>query len=85
MKTAFLPTHHLTYYTVATLGDLLRRHGLAIAFTATEGMDLIDYIWWQREMENRDVSALEPIADKLQFFINAGAYGKNLRMIGRKA
>ena len=27
----------------------------------------------------------EEIADLLQFFINAGAYGKNLRVIGRKA
>jgi len=79
------PTHHLTYYTAETLGELLRRHGLDVEYTATEGLDLIDYIWWQREMEGRDVGALEAIADKLQFFVNAGAYGKNLRMIGRRS
>jgi hypothetical protein len=28
--------------------------------------------------------AVERIADQLQFFVNAGAYGKNLRVIGRK-
>ena len=78
------PTHHLTYYTVETLGELLRRHGLEIEYTATEGLDLIDYIWWQKEVEGRDVAGLEAIADKLQFFVNAGAYGKNLRAIGRK-
>ena len=31
-----------------------------------------------------DFAGVEPIADLLQFFINAGAYGKNLRAIGRK-
>ena len=41
-------------------------------------------MWWRKEMEGKDVSALEPIADRLQFFINAGAYGKNLRAIGRR-
>ena len=28
---------------------------------------------------------MEAIADRLQFFVNAGAYGKNLRVIGAQA
>ncbi len=54
------PTHHLTYYTVETLSDLLHRAGLTIEFTATEGLDLIDYMWWQREMEGQMKTAFLP-------------------------
>lgn len=78
------PTHHLNYYTPSTLGHLLDRCGLDVVFLATEGLDVADYVWYQREVEGSDVSALERIADRLQFLINAGCYGKNLRMIGRK-
>jgi hypothetical protein len=78
------PTHHLNYYTPATIRDLLRRHGLETAYIATEGLDIVDYLWYRREMHGADDAGVEPIADLLQFFINAGAYGKNLRAIGRK-
>lgn len=77
------PTHHLNYYTPETLSDLMRRAGLDVAMLMTEGLDVADYLWYQREVAGTDVTGLTPIADMLQFFINAGAYGKNLRLIAR--
>lgn len=78
------PTHHLNYYTPQTLSDFLQRYTLNVEMVVTEGLDLADYIWYQEEIEHQDMAALKVITDKLQFFINAGSYGKNLRIIGRK-
>jgi len=78
------PTHHLNYYTPATIRDLMAREGLDTAYLATEGLDVIDYLWHRRERQGKTDGALEEIADLLQFFVNAGAYGKNLRVIARK-
>jgi 2-polyprenyl-3-methyl-5-hydroxy-6-metoxy-1,4-benzoquinol methylase len=78
------PTHHLNYYTPVTIRDLLAREGYETAYLATEGLDIVDYLWYRREVKGATDEGLEPIADLLQFFINAGAYGKNLRVIGRK-
>ena len=78
------PTHHLNYYTPATLRDFLSRNGLTTEFVATEGLDIQDYIWHRREMLNRPSDDLAEIADTLQFLANAGCYGKNLRVIARK-
>ena len=78
------PTHHLNYYTPATIRDLLRREGLAAEYVATEGLDIVDYLWYRRELQGATDEGVERIADLLQFFANAGAYGKNLRVIGRK-
>jgi 2-polyprenyl-3-methyl-5-hydroxy-6-metoxy-1,4-benzoquinol methylase len=78
------PTHHLNYYTPITIGDLMTRQGLETVYVATEGLDLVDYIWYRREVLGQASDDLEPIADLLQFFVNAGAYGKNLRVIARK-
>lgn len=78
------PTHHLNYYTIETISDLLERQGLAIEMVMTEGLDIADYIWYQQEVEGKDMAALENINGHLQFFINAGGYGKNLRVIARK-
>ena len=77
------PTHHLNYYTPATMQDLLARSGLETAYVATEGLDIVDYLWYRREMHGAADAGVDAIADRLQFFINAGAYGKNLRVIGR--
>jgi hypothetical protein len=52
-------------------------------FVATEGLDLADYLWYRREVLGRTDEHIEEIADLLQFFVNAGAYGKNLRVIAR--
>ena len=78
------PTHHLNYYTPITIRDLLRREGLSTEYLATEGLDIVDYLWYRREVHGQDDTGLEEIADRVQFFANAGAYGKNLRVIGRK-
>jgi 2-polyprenyl-3-methyl-5-hydroxy-6-metoxy-1,4-benzoquinol methylase len=78
------PTHHLNYYTPATMQDLLARSGLDTVYVATEGLDIVDYLWYRREMHGAADAGVDAIADRLQFFINAGAYGKNLRVIGRK-
>lgn len=78
------PTHHLNYYTPQTISYLLEQLGLRVEFLVTEGLDIVDYMWWEKNIHKKDISGLEKIADQLQFFINAGAYGKNLRIIGRK-
>jgi 2-polyprenyl-3-methyl-5-hydroxy-6-metoxy-1,4-benzoquinol methylase len=78
------PTHHLNYYTPATIRDVMAREGLETAYLATEGLDVVDYLWYRREVHGRTDEGVEEIADLLQFFVNAGAYGKNLRVIGRK-
>ena len=77
------PTHHLNYYTPATIQDLLKREGFEVEWLATEGLDVVDYLWYRREMQGAVDDGIEAIADLLQFFINAGAYGKNLRVVGR--
>lgn len=78
------PTHHLNYYTPATIRDLMTREGLDTIYIATEGLDIADYLWYRREVHGKDDTAIEDIADVLQFLVNAGAYGKNLRIIARK-
>ena len=78
------PTHHLNYYTPATIRDVMTREGLETVFLATEGLDVADYLWYRREVHGRADDGVEEIADLLQFFVNAGAYGKNLRVIARK-
>ena len=79
------PTHHLNYYTPVTLRDLMTRQGLETVYVATEGLDVVDYLWYRREVQGQHDEHIEAIADVLQFFINAGAYGKNLRIIARKS
>lgn len=78
------PTHHLNYYTPVTLSDLICRVGLEVTFVSTEGLDIVDYLWYQREKAGADVAGLEGIADTLQFLVNAGAWGKNLRLLARR-
>jgi SAM-dependent methyltransferase len=78
------PTHHLNYYTPATIRDLMTRHGLAPEYVVTEGLDIEDYRWYRREVLGKTDEALAEIGDVLQFLANAGCYGKNLRVIARK-
>lgn len=78
------PTHHLNYYTPATISDLMCRIGLEVQMLRTEGLDIVDYIWHRREVAGRSVDGLEDVADCLQFLVNAGCYGKNLRVVARK-
>ena len=78
------PTHHLNYYTPATIRDLMLRHALTPALIVTEGLDIEDYIWYRREVLHRDADGLAEVADIVQFLANAGCYGKNLRVVARK-
>ena len=79
------PTHHLNYYTPTTIRDLMVRHSLTPELIVTEGLDIEDYIWYRREVLNRDADGLAEIADVIQFLANAGCYGKNLRVIARRS
>jgi 2-polyprenyl-3-methyl-5-hydroxy-6-metoxy-1,4-benzoquinol methylase len=79
------PTHHLNYYTPTTIRDLMLRHALTPELIVTEGLDIEDYIWYRREVLHRDAEALTEIADVVQFLANAGCYGKNLRVVARRA
>ena len=79
------PTHHLNYYTPTTVQDLMHRHGLTTELVVTEGLDIEDYLWYRREVLHKDDDALAEVADIVQFLANAGGYGKNLRVIARKA
>jgi len=79
------PTHHLNYYNIDTISDLIERVGLQVEYFGTEGLDIMDYIWREKEINKDNVEAIENIADELQFFINAGGYGKNMRILARKS
>jgi 2-polyprenyl-3-methyl-5-hydroxy-6-metoxy-1,4-benzoquinol methylase len=79
------PTHHLNYYTPTTIRDLMLRHGLTPELIVTEGLDIEDYIWYRREVLNRDADGLAEISDVIQFLANAGCYGKNLRVVARRS
>jgi 2-polyprenyl-3-methyl-5-hydroxy-6-metoxy-1,4-benzoquinol methylase len=78
------PTHHLNYYTPTTIRDLMVRDALTPELIVTEGLDIEDYIWYRREVLNRDAGGLAEISDVIQFLANAGCYGKNLRVIARR-
>jgi 2-polyprenyl-3-methyl-5-hydroxy-6-metoxy-1,4-benzoquinol methylase len=78
------PTHHLTYYTPETLTDLIDRNGMELAMLTTEGLDVFDFIWREQAVNSRESGLMQEFADKIQFFINAGCYGKNLRILARK-
>jgi len=79
------PTHHLNYYTPTTMRDLMLRQALTPELIVTEGLDIEDYIWYRREVLNREADGLAEISDVLQFLANAGCYGKNLRVIARRS
>ena len=77
------PTHHLNYYTPATIRALMERQGLSVELIVTEGLDIQDYLRYRREVLNQPDDGLTDVADILQFLANAGCYGKNLRVMAR--
>ena len=77
------PTHHLNYFNILTISDFLERRGFQIEDVYTEGLDIFDYIW-KLKSESKETKILENISNEIQFFVNAGGYGKNLRVIVRK-
>jgi len=78
------PTHHLTYFTPESITRFLDTAGMKVEYMITEGLDIIDYIWRRENADNKDMTAVKDIQEKLQFFVNAGGYGLNLRVIARK-
>jgi len=78
------PTHHLNYYTPTTIRNFLDGFDLKVNYLVTEGLDIIDYIWHQSEIKNKNMDEVEIVSNELQFFVNAGGYGKNLRIISTK-
>ena len=77
------PSHHLTYFTIKTISNFLENREFEILEVKTEGLDIFDYIWWEENIKKHDVSSISKIANNLQFFVNAGGYGKNLRVIAK--
>ena len=78
------PSHHLTYFTIKTISDFLQKRSFEILEIKTEGLDIFDYIWWQENINEQNTEVIQKISNNLQFFINAGGYGKNLRVIAKK-
>lgn len=78
------PTHHLTYYTPLTLEDVVVRNGFKVESILTEGLDISDFIWRKTEVDQINMDSIEEVANELQFFVNAGGWGKNLRTLIRK-
>ena len=77
-------THHMTYFTVDTLGQALETAGFEFVHHETQGLDIEDIIWWCGNEAGHDTTFLEAYRNQLQFLCNAGDWGKNLRMYGRK-
>ncbi len=77
------PTHHLTYFTPTTLESFLSRQGFEVIFWETQGLDLDDISWYLDHKKIKN-NILKTFSEKIQFMINAGGYGKNLRMIVKK-
>ena len=77
------PSHHLTYFNIQSISDFLTKRGFKILEIKTEGLDIFDFMWWENNINSRNIDFLNEIANDLQFFINAGGYGKNLRVIAQ--
>ena len=77
------PTHHLTYFTPVTLKTFCESQSFKTLLLNTEGLDIADYIWYLNS-NDQDTSLIENISGSLQFMINAGCYGKNLRLLVQK-
>jgi 2-polyprenyl-3-methyl-5-hydroxy-6-metoxy-1,4-benzoquinol methylase len=78
------PTHHLTYFTPITLSKALRSIGFKIEKIETQGLDVVDWLWQEKNIRENDTTWIEGKVEELQFLINCGGYGKNLRILARK-
>jgi|688.fasta_scaffold241101_2 2-polyprenyl-3-methyl-5-hydroxy-6-metoxy-1,4-benzoquinol methylase len=78
------PTHHLTYFTPLTLSRALSSVGFKIEKIETQGLDVVDWLWQEKNINQNDTVWMEDKVEELQFLINCGGYGKNLRILARK-
>jgi 2-polyprenyl-3-methyl-5-hydroxy-6-metoxy-1,4-benzoquinol methylase len=77
-------SNHLTYFTVETLARALERAGFEVVHAETQGLDIEDVLWHVERHGKYDGAFLRAFRHELQFLCNAGGWGKNLRMYGRK-
>jgi 2-polyprenyl-3-methyl-5-hydroxy-6-metoxy-1,4-benzoquinol methylase len=77
-------TNHLVYFTAETLSRALTAAGFEVAHEETQGLDIEDVLWWLDSSGRYDTAFLRDFRHELQFLCNAGGFGKNLRMYGRK-
>lgn len=79
------PSHHLTYFTPATLTQMIEKNDFEILEIETEGLDLYDVHWMKKEgLLNEDFNLSDRLIEILQFLTNAGGHGKNLRCIAKR-
>ena len=78
------PTHHLTYFTPVTLTQALEKAGFQVEKIETQGLDIIDWLWQEETIKSNDTGFVKEKVDVLQFLVNSGGYGKNLRILARK-
>ncbi|MAH47351.1 hypothetical protein CMI37_16115 [Candidatus Pacearchaeota archaeon] len=78
------PTHHLTYFTPDTLCKFFKKRKLKTEHLETEGLDIFDFIWRLKNDNKENTELIEKLSNDLQFFINSGGWGKNLRCLVRK-
>ena len=77
-------SNHLSYFTVDTLCYALERVGFAVEHYETQGLDMEDMIWYFEHTGKYDARFMKDFRHELQFLVNAGDWGKNLRMYARK-
>jgi len=78
------PTHHLTYYTPSTLIKHIEKIGFSTFHWETQGLDLFDWAWADKERLGSSSEYLMTKLDLIQSYINASGHGKNLRLFARK-
>ena len=78
------PTHHLNYYTPQTIRDVMRRQGLTAEYVATEGLDIVDDLWYRREVHGADDAGWRRSPTRCILHQRGGVW-QELRVIARKA
>ena len=68
------PTHHLNYYNIDTLSNFLEIRNFEILEINTEGLDIFDYMWKEK---NEDKTAMVLIKLQIRYlFYKCWRYGK---------
>ena len=78
-------SNHLAYFSKETLQKALENTGFEVMHYETQGLDIEDIIWWCEHTQQYSADFLKSFRHQLQFCFNAGDWGKNLRLHGRKS